>query len=86
MTTKDPAATPETPASTPPPAQPPPEVVRLRVDVPGADYRVVRHIAVETETSVNELVCEGVRLLKRYYAAQGIPASAVCGHLERDPR
>jgi hypothetical protein len=59
--------------ATPPPPVAPPQLVRLRVDVPGEDYRVIRHIAVDTGTSVNELVCESVRMLRRYYAAHGLP-------------
>ena len=75
MPTEDTLTTSTTQPSSPPPPQPPPEMVRLRVDVPGEDYRDIRHIAIETDTSVNELVCEAVKLLRRYYAAQGIPAA-----------
>jgi hypothetical protein len=63
----------QTTAPTPPPVVPPPKTVRLRVDVPGDDYRTIRHLSVETETSVNELVCEAVRLLVEHYAAKGAP-------------
>lgn len=50
---------------------PPPEIVRIRVDLNGDDYRTLRHIAVDTSLSTNEVVCEAVRLLLRHYAAQG---------------
>jgi hypothetical protein len=66
------------PASTsahPPPPVPPPDVVRVRVDLPGVDYRALRRIAVETECSTNEMTVEGVRMLVRWYQAQGIPAA-----------
>lgn len=65
----------ETTQPAPPQPVPPPELVRLRVDVPGDDYRTIRHIAIDTGTSVNEMLCEAVRLLRRYYAAQGIPGT-----------
>jgi hypothetical protein len=73
MPTEETNETQKTPTSAPPPPTSPSDLVRLRVDVPGDDYRTVRHIAIETDTSVNELVCEAVKLLKRYYAAQGLP-------------
>jgi hypothetical protein len=60
----------------PPPPVPPPDVVRVRVDLPGADYRRLRRIALETEHSTNEMAVEAVRLLVRYYAAQGVPADS----------
>jgi len=71
MTTDD---TPELPTttSTPPQPVPPPHVVRLRVDVSGADYRELRHVSIETDTSINELTCEAVRMLVRWYATQGL--------------
>jgi hypothetical protein len=45
------------------------------MDVPGVDYRALRRIALETETSVNGMLVEAVRLLVRWYRAQGIPAT-----------
>lgn len=63
----------------PPPPVPPPDVVRIRVDIPGVDYRALRRIALETESSTNGMAVEGVRMLVRWYAAQGIPASVGTG-------
>jgi hypothetical protein len=49
------------------------------MDIPGADYRALRRIALETETSTNEMGVEAVRMLVRWYAAQGIPTPAGTG-------
>ena len=74
QTTSPPLLTGLTPSTAPPPPAPPPDVVRVRMDIPGGDYRALRRIALETETSVNGMLVEAVRLLVRWYAAQGIPS------------
>lgn len=61
--------------ATPPAPVPPPHVVRLRVDVDGGEYRQLRHTAIETAVSVNEMVSEAIRMLNRWYAAQGLPTT-----------
>jgi hypothetical protein len=63
----------------PPPPTPPPDIVRLRVDLQGRAYRQLRHISIETSSSVNEMVGEAVEMMLRYYRAQGIPASGETG-------
>jgi hypothetical protein len=75
MPTENTAAT-YTAISAPPPPTPPPDVVRLRVDLDGADYRQLKHVAIETSTSINEMACEAVRMLLRWYRAQGLPAES----------
>jgi hypothetical protein len=65
-----------TPLAPPPPPVPPPDIVRVRMDVPGVDYRALKRLSIETETSVNGMLVEAVRLLVRWYRAQGIPAPA----------
>ena len=74
MSTNETPAAPDT-TSTPPAPVPPPHLVRLRVDVDGWEYRLLRHLSIETETSINELACEGFRMLLRWYAAQGLPTT-----------
>jgi hypothetical protein len=61
--------------SSPPMPSPPPDVVRARMDIPGLDYRALRRISLETNTSVNGMLVEAVRLLVRWYAAQGVPGT-----------
>jgi hypothetical protein len=73
MTTHETPELPTTTATLPAPV-PPPHLVRLRVDVDGDDYRAIKHIAIDTGTSVNSLVCEAVRLLRSHYSAQGLPS------------
>ncbi len=68
-------AVPSATSTHPPPPVPPPDVVRVRVDIPGVVYRDLRRIALETESSTNEMTVEAVRMLVRWYAAQGIPAA-----------
>jgi hypothetical protein len=66
-------ATIQTVTTAPPTPIEPPTEVRLRATVSGPDYRVLQHIAIETGTSVSALMLEAVRLLVRYYRAQGMP-------------
>jgi hypothetical protein len=79
MSTEKTQTTSTTTNSVPPPPTPPPDIVRLRVDLSGQDYRRLRHVAIETASSVNEMACEAVRLLVRYYAEQGILAGTRMG-------
>ncbi len=78
-TAAPPQPTPTPNTAAPPPPVPPPDVVRIRVDIPGADYRALRRIALETERSTNEMAVEAVRLLVRYYRGQGVPISETTG-------
>ena len=60
--------------TTPPPAPTePPTEVRLRATIPGGDYRLLQHVAIETGSSVADLMTEAVRMLLRWYRAQGQP-------------
>jgi len=34
---------------------------------------MVKHVSIETSTGVNELLCEAIRMLLRYYEAAGLP-------------
>ena len=70
--------TPTTAAPTPslPTPTEPPSEVRIRATIPGNDYRVLQHVAIETGTSVSALMLEAVRLLVRYYRAQGLPSES----------
>jgi hypothetical protein len=61
--------------TTPPAPVPPPHLVRLRVDVDGGEYRLLRHLSIETSTSVNDMAAEAIRMLLRWYAAQGLPTT-----------
>jgi hypothetical protein len=71
-TTPSTPPTPPTRGSTPPPPLPPPDLVRVRTDITGADYRALRHISIETGVSVADLMSESARLLIRWYRAQGL--------------
>jgi len=42
------------------------------VDVDGAEYRQLKHLAIETSKSVNDMAAEGIRMLLAWYAAQNI--------------
>lgn len=59
-------------SESPPPVVPPPELVRLRVELPGEDYRALKHLALETGLGANELAVEAIRMLRRWYIAQGV--------------
>ncbi len=63
-----------TPPKAPPAPVPPPHLVRVRVDVDGAEYRQLKHLAIETSKSVNDMAAEGIRMLLAWYAAQNIAA------------
>jgi hypothetical protein len=65
----------------PTPTEPPPEV-RLRATIDGQNYRVLQVLAIETGSSVSDLVGEAVRLLVRWYAAQGLPTARAVSHGE----
>jgi hypothetical protein len=47
------------------------------MDIPGTDYRDLKRIALETESSVNGMLVEAVHLLVRWYADQGVPGTGV---------
>jgi hypothetical protein len=77
MTTEHTSTIHETPTTTTPPKAPPapvppPHLVRVRVDVDGAEYRQLKHLAIETSKSVNDMAAEGIRMLLAWYAAQNI--------------